>query len=309
MNDKIHVAITHNDFYTEHCVVCMTSIMENLLQDEVVFHIIDGGLSEFSKNKILEVTQNYKNCEVQFNKVNNDLFKGFKQSDYYTVQILWTLVLPEIEGLNNLDKLIYLDCDLISHASLKELWDLDLEDNFIASVEDANGKKYSKRFLDGNEKFFNTGLMVLNCKKWRSENISQKAVKIAIENTGTALGYDQTVLNKLFVGKVKYLNLKWDLQYSPLNVWPSYENLDEYYQAVKNPCIIHYVGDYKPWVKGLGCFNPKQKDYFKYHKLTSYKKQNYFKWFFEDKITCYKGLWAFIKRYPLFFFKSNFWKY
>lgn len=305
--NKIHVAITHNDFYTEHCTTTMVSICENSPNEALVFHIIDGGLSDFSCRKILEVQEKY-GCEVKFDKVDNKIFEGYKKADYYPVQILWTMILPEIEGLLGLDKLIYLDCDLVVHSSLKELWKLDLKDNFIAAVEDANGKKYSGRFLDGKSKFFNTGLMVINCKKWREEKIPTRAVKMALENTGTALGYDQTVLNMLFLGKVEYLNLKWNLQFCPLNVWPYYEDLEEYKFAIKNPSIIHFVGDYKPWVRGLGCFNPKQADYFKYHKLTSYKKSNYKKWLFLDKISCAKGLWAFIKRYPFFFLKKQFYK-
>lgn len=307
--NKIHIVITHNDAYTQHCVVCMCSILENKKEDEhIIFHIIDGGLSDFSKGKITEVASKYNSSEVSFDKVDNSIFTGYKKADYYPVQILWTMILPEIKGLSKLEKLIYLDCDLVVHSSLSELWNLSLDNNYIAAVEDANGKKYSKRFLDGKEKFFNTGLMVINCKKWREDNIAKRAVKTALENTGTPLGYDQTVLNQLFAGHVKYLDLKWNLQYSPLNVWPYYDDLNEYGTAIKNPSIIHYVGDYKPWTKGLGCFNPKQKDYFKYHALTSYAFEKYSNWFIQDILLSYKGLRAFIKRYPFFFLKKQFWK-
>jgi len=71
---------------------------------------------------------------------------------------------------------------------------------------------------------------------------------------------------------------------------------------------VHYVGDYKPWKKGLGCFNPKQKNYFKYHKMTSYAFDDYKKWRIEDKLNFYRGIFAFIKRYPLFFLRKNFWE-
>jgi len=306
--EKIHIALTHDDFYTEHSLTLMTSICENAYDYTPVFHIIDGGLSDSSRAKITELAESY-HCEFAFDKIDPKVFDGYKKSDYYPVQILWTMFLAEVEGLRALDRIIYLDCDMVVNASLKELWDLDLGDYFIAGVEDANGKKYSRRFLDGKKKFFNTGLMVINAKKWREEDIGNRAVKIAIENTGTPLGYDQTVLNKIFDGNVLFLDLKWNLQYCPLNVWATYDNKEEYKRAIENPAIIHYVGDYKPWAKGLGCFNPKQDDYFRYHEMTVFRHKNLAKWRVEDKFSAYKGLWAFIKRYPFFFLKKQFWKY
>lgn len=308
MDRKIHIAITHNDNYTKHAVVCMTSICENMKEEEIVFHILDGGLRDDSKQNILTISDTYKNTQIQFDKVDNTIFENYKKSDYYPVQMLWTTILPEIPEIKDLDRIIYLDCDLIVTNSLRPLWDMDFEDNYILAVEDANGKKYSKRYLKNGAKFFNTGLMVINCKKWQENNITSKAIKMALENTGTALGYDQTVLNILFTGKVKYLDLKYNLQYCPLNVWASYDDFDEYRKAIKEPSVIHYVGDYKPWVQGLGCYNPKQDDYLKYHKLTIYKIEDYKKWLIIDKLKFYKGLFAFIKRYPFFFLKKKFWQ-
>lgn len=299
--EKIHIAITHNDNYTEYCVTTMTSIIANKGDEEIVFHIIDGGLSEFSKSKIIEVP----NCEVIFDKIDMDMFKEYKKADYYPVQILFTMILPSVV---NVDKLLYLDCDLVVNSSLKELWNMDIEDNYIIGVEDANGVKYAKKFgLKKESRFFNTGMMLINCKKWRDDFIPARAVQIAIDNTGTPYGYDQTVLNQLFEGKVKYVDLKWNLQYCPINVYPTYQSKKEYKNAIKAANIVHFVGDYKPWKMGYSCFSPKQKDFFKYHKMTSYKFKNYTLWALKDRLLSYRGVLAYIKRYPLFLFRKNFW--
>jgi len=247
-----------------------------------------------------------KNCVIGFHKVDSELFKTYKKADYYPVSMLYTMILPD---LINVEKLIYLDSDMIVNSSLRALWDTDLDDNYIIAVEDANGKKYAKRFgLKSDSKFFNSGVILVNCNKWREDNIPKRAVEISMEHTGTKFGFDQTVLNQLFEGKVKFLDLKWNLQYCPINVWATYDDKVEYNRAIQNPNIVHYVGDYKPWKKGLGCFNPRQENYFKYHKLTSYAFSNYETWKKEDKANAYKGLIAFIKRYPLFFLRAQFWK-
>lgn len=301
--ENIHVALTFDDNYLEHSVVLMTSILTNKNEHEnIIFHIIDGGLNENSKKQLFGL----QNCKIEILTVNPEIFKNYKKTDYYPVSMLYTMILPD---LISVDKLIYLDSDMIVNSSLSELWQIDLGDNYVAAAEDCNGKKYARRYgLKADSKFFNTGTMLINCKKWREDNIPKRAAEISMQHTGTNFGYDQTVLNQLFEGKVKFIDLKWNLQYCPINVWPTYEDKEEYKRAIKAPSIIHYVGDYKPWKKGLGCFNPKQEDYFKYHKMTSYAFNDYKKWQKEDKLTSYKGLIALVKRYPLFFLKKQFWK-
>lgn len=302
IREKIHVAMTYDDNYAQHSVVLITSILKNKTEnEEFVFHILDGGLSDESK----EMLRKLQGCEIQIYQVDKKQFEGYIKSDYYPVSMLWTMILPE---LIDEDKLIYLDSDIVVNSSLLPLWQLDLEDTYVAAVEDANGKKYAKRYGLKGSKFFNTGVMVVNCKKWIKDDIPKKAVEIAMKNTGTKLGYDQTVLNRLFEGNIKFLDLKWNLQYCPINIWATYDNKQEYKNAVKNPSIIHYTGDYKPWKPGLGCFNPKQQEYFKYHKLTPYAFCDYESYFKKDKLLFYRGLTAFIKRYPLFFLKKQFWK-
>ena len=299
---EIHIALTFNDNYTEYGIVTMTSVVANKNQDEnIIFHILDGNLNETSKSNIKKVP----NCQVVFENVDMNLFSGYKKTDYYPVEMLFTTILPLVI---NQEKIIYLDCDLVVNSSLKELWDIDFEDNYICAVEDANGKKYVKNFnMNKNSKFFNTGVMLINSKKWIEDDIPKRAINMAIEKTGTKFGYDQTVLNILFEGKVKFVDLKWNLQYCPINLYPTYESKKEYKNAIKSANIVHYIGDYKPWKLGFSNFSPKQKDYFKYHKMTEYKWENYKKWLIMDKLLSYRGIFAYIKRYPLFLFRKNFW--
>lgn len=299
--ETIHVALTFDDNYTEQSIVLMTSILHNKGDEKIHFHILDGGLSDNNKNKVFGI----KNCKITFHLVNTKLFENYKQKDYYPVTILWSLILPEVVRV---DKLIYFDCDIVVNSSLKELWNTDLEDSYIAAVEDANGKKYSRKFrLKPWTKFFNSGVMVINCKKWRENKISKQALEFAMQHTGTKLGLDQNVLNKLFEGEVKFLDLKWNLQYCPINIWATFSDSEEYKNAINNPAIIHFVGDFKPWKIGLGCFNPKQYEYFRYHKMTLYAFNNYRMWKNFDKLLFIRGIWAYIKRYPLFFMRKQFW--
>ncbi len=300
---KNHIALTFDDNYIEPAIVMMTSVLANKKDEDTIdFHILDGGLSENSKKYL----NNMKNCIIEYHKVDTELFKGYKKSQYYSVSVLWRLLLPNM--LPNLDKLLFLDVDLIVNSSLFELWNIDLDDNYIVAVEDPNGKKYAKRQnFNKNDKYFNAGVMLINCKKWRENSIPEKSIKIAIDNIGKPLCCDQTILNILFEGKVKFVDLKWNLQYSPINIWATYEDKIQYKQAIENPAIIHFTGDFKPWKIGYGCFNPYREKYFEYHKKTAFALSSYKDLDALDKSQWYRGLFAFIKRYPLFFLRRRFW--
>src|SRR5574344_1261292 len=220
MSETIHIALTFDNNYLEPAMVMMTSVLMNKKDDEeIVFHIIDGGFTDASKR----VISSMENCCIEYHKVDTKIFKNYKRSQYYSVSVLWRLLLPD---LVKLDKIIFLDCDLVVEDSLSKFWNIDLEDNYVAAVEDPNGKKYAKRYkFEKGSKFFNAGVLVINCKKWREENIPKRSIKLAMENVGNDLCCDQTILNMLFEKHVKFLDLKWNLEFSPLNIWATYKNL------------------------------------------------------------------------------------
>lgn len=298
--ETIHVALIFDDNYVEHSIVLMTSVLYNKADDEKIhFHILDSGLSNKSKTQIFEL----KNCEITFHLIKNKVFDDHKKKKNNPVSTLWTTILPEIIKL---DRLIYLNTESVVNSSLKELWQTELGDNFIAAVEDSRGKKYSKRLrLNPWSKFFSPGVMVLNCVKCREENISKKAQGVFIRSNKSEP--EDIILNRLFEGKVKFVDLKWNLQYCPIWVFDVCYNPDDYIQAIKSPAIVNYVGDFKPWKKGLGCLNPKQQDYLKYRQMTSYAFKNHKRWELLDKLTSFRGILIFAKQHPFFWANKNFW--
>lgn len=304
-NSEIHIALAHNDNYTEYSVVAVTSVCETTRDVNLVFHILDGGLSENSKRSLSQIAQSYKNAKIEFDKIDDTILRKYKISNYpeYT---FWSVLVPQVASIKNLDRIIYLEADIVAKESLKPLWNIDFKDNYVLAVEDAYTKKLSKKYLDKKSKFFNTGLMVINCKKWNEENISERAVYMALKNSRKHKRYDKIALNKLFVQKVKFLDLKWNLQYCPINIWAEYEDFEEYKKAIKNPAIIHYTGAYKPWKKGFGCYQPKQEDYLWAHKLTEFRLDSYATWQKEDSALKHLGFLNLAAWHPLFFMDKKY---
>ena len=94
--------------------------------------------------------------------------------------------------------------------------------------------------LDINDKYFNAGVMVINFKKWKDENISQK-LKDKVDKIKENINYwDQDVLNSVINGK--YFELPKELNHTV--------DFDGKKIEVSNQIkILHYSGKMKPWDK------------------------------------------------------------
>ena len=133
------------------------------------------------------------------------------------------------------DKIIYVDCDTICQAPLKELWDMPCE--YINLTESHSyGKKQAKAI--GTEKYGLTGMMVMNLKNLRKINFTEKCLEV--EKSGftpsTGWQHDETCINVAMKDYLNFIPVKWNYCHKrdydrPIREWDAK--------------ILHYVGKHK----------------------------------------------------------------
>ena len=132
----MNIALTTDSKFIPHCTTTICSICENNKDENIIFFIIHNGLNIATQNIFTNFINKYKNKKIEFYLFPEHLLKDFpvyqegqpqhiSLATYYRLFI--TKFLPE-----NIDKLIYLDCDIIVRKSLKELWDIKI-DNFSSN--------------------------------------------------------------------------------------------------------------------------------------------------------------------------------
>lgn len=130
------------------------------------------------------------------------------------------------------DKIIYVDCDTICQAPLKELWDMDCE--YINLTESHSyGKKQAEAI--GAEKYGLTGMMVMNLKNLKQIDVTNKCLEV--EKSGfvpsTGWQHDETCINVGMKGLLRFIDKKWNYCHNRM-----YDNpINE-----ANAKILHYVG-------------------------------------------------------------------
>ncbi|MDN5026917.1 glycosyltransferase family 8 protein [Streptococcus sp. SPS1] len=136
------------------------------------------------------------------------------------------------------EKVLYLDSDVIVTRNLNDLFKIELGNHLVAAA----------KVVYGLEDRFNAGVLLINNKLWKAENIQRQCIDITNNEHETLIEADQTVLNRLCGQRYIVLDDTYNFQigYDRLA-----EQRKQYFILEKSlnplPAIIHYLSDDKPW--------------------------------------------------------------
>lgn len=248
----MNICFVTDESYAAYAGVVIASILANAEKDtNFAFYLFDNGITDTTKSKLKTVENDHvKIIFVDVSGITNEMsklkqcVKHISKASY--LKFFMADLLPDI------DKLLYLDCDLIVKTSLNELYDTDLKSNLIAAVEDVGYTYWCKHNEELKLKFLcmNSGVMLVNCDLWRKEKLSDKLVACAQDHDKVGFGQDQPVLNFVLRDRVLFLPFKWNVQDTFFRDEIELQNRPERTEidAIKeNPGIIHYTFVRKPW--------------------------------------------------------------
>jgi len=239
--DIIHIGFGLHD-KDGHYSVWVGTVMQSILEhtdSRICFHILhDETLSIDNKYKLEKVARS-GSSKIEFHKIEEDDFSVVKnQMSRFTIGAMFRCSLPEL--LPDLNRIIYLDADLFVNRDIKELWDVDVREYYLAGVVDEGVDIHNyPRILNKypeikKESYFNSGVLYMNLKKLREfGNLKKLVVDFLIENPEADLP-DQDALNVLFHNKVLYLDGSWN-QFVFMHRKDNVEKLDK--------AIFHYAAD------------------------------------------------------------------
>ncbi len=230
---------------------CVHSIVKNGGEEHYDAYILHSDLTEESKKAVCDGAGETVSCH--FIDLNPEMFAGFPESKRYPKQIYYRLAAPLLLP-ENLDRILYLDVDLVVINPLAELYNMDFEDNYYIActhVKKILTKINQKRL--GTEKevpYINTGVMLLNLPLLR-ENVKLNDIRqFAKEKMHSFLLPDQDILTALYGERVKLADtMRYNLSdriLSSRNANPLNPKRDLDWVR-KNTVIVHYCGKNKPW--------------------------------------------------------------
>lgn len=187
-------------------------------------------------------------------RVPEDLLQNAPVSDRYPTEMYYRLFaaryLPQ-----QLERILYLDPDLVVLHSLRSLYQIDFDSKLFAAashIESRTFRELNRRRLHLSEhaKYLNSGVMMMNLALLRKES-PQTIIDYIQSHKATLLLPDQDVLNALYADRTvpldplvynlgeKYLRLK------NLHLPPQEKLTLDWVRS--NTAIVHYYGRNKPW--------------------------------------------------------------
>lgn len=276
--DKINIVLATDKNYAQHAAVTITSILCNTTQkSNIQFYIIDDNIDDDNKTKLQDTVKQF-NSNIIFVKIPENSLNQVFVSGGITRAAYFRLAIPNILP-KTVNKVIYLDCDLIVLDDIVNLWNLDMCQKPVAATEDfgilSSTSKCREKEINLNWKkeysYFNSGVLLIDVMLWRKNNYASQLIELV--QTHKFRHHDQDALNYLFMNNWTSLPLCW-------NVIPPVFNMNlsiiknkimrqNALKALNNISIIHYAGGYKPWeYKIYKGFN---EGYYEYLGKTEYK--------------------------------------
>ena len=197
MNETLRVIYSSDDNYARHLGASVYSLLENNGSfEKTEVYVIENNISAENKQKLEAIVGGFENAEIRFisfekwrNSLKLDMTWNISVSSY--ARLFVADMLDE-----DIERILYLDCDMIITSSLKELWKTDLSGFVAGVVQDAVPDSVKTAVgLSAEDKYFNAGMLLIDLEKWRSENIQEKITAFLDEKKGRVVHHDQGVLN------------------------------------------------------------------------------------------------------------------
>ena len=290
---RIPIFFATDDNYFPYLTVTLASIEENA-DDNYIYDvkILTASLSEEARKTACKLTfphisLSIVNVDEKMKRIRSHISKRLR--DYYSESIFYRIFIPHL--FPKLDKAVYLDCDIVLKDDIAKLYNTNIGESILGAVADESIApvpefcSYVKNIIGvPNGKYFNSGVLVINAKKFREEKIEEKLLHLIDEYNFRTVAPDQDYLNYLCKNKVYYYDMGWNKQ-------PN-QNLNFSEEKIH---LIHYNMFNKPWhYKGV-----KYEEHFwhaakstPYYKMLLHQRESFSE---ADRISDYNGAQKLIK--------------
>ncbi len=237
-----------NDRYLPFVTVCIKSIADRHISENVRIHILTDDISDRSKKRLLNEFADASDPQIIFYYVDDSSLQGLEAWSKYTwYRLLLPSVLPD-----DIDKVLYLDADTLVCDNLSDLFATDMDGYSVAGIVDPihfHEDAYIRCGYPAVKGYLCAGVLLVNLRYWRENYMQQKMLDWAHRYPDIKF-HDQDCINTVCQDSKKYLPLRYgviDALFTEEKLYAP-DRLDEIEESIFNPAIVHYAGK-APWCK------------------------------------------------------------
>jgi lipopolysaccharide biosynthesis glycosyltransferase len=245
--------------------VSAKSVLDHF-QGEPSFTVLSDELGEDDMgllHKTLAATG--KNFQLNLLRVDSKPFQDFpslagRHSTYFR------LLIPDLIAEN---RCLYLDCDILCCTDVSPLGKWDLGGRALGLAPEAPIRQSIDRKLvahlgpDASGFYYNAGVCVMDCARWRKENLARKCLDYIATNRPDY--HDQSALNFIFHNEIAGLDISLNRHTNVRANWPHFRSPN-----AMSGQLLHFVDFPKPWSRFARWVHPLGKMWWHAYRQTAY---------------------------------------
>ena len=235
-----------------------------------LIYVIDTGIDPINKENLIKKVVDEYDWEIEWVHAEDHwghFFQGEPKFDSHYARLIIPHLVPK-----TIKKILYLDCDILVRGNLQELWKIDIGDSIVGTVQDPITKRFDhpvhgifaclnqptieELSLNGDMPYFNSGVLLINVEKWIAESITEKVIELTLKYEGFRY-WDQWGLNIILQDNWFDIGIEWNCPPRLIEQVPKRE--------CKDPRIVHFVGDIKPFNLDYWCWDYWGQDRRRFH--------------------------------------------
>lgn len=284
--DIAHIVYASDDSFSEILGVSLVSVYENSRDmEDIIVYVLDSGITQENQNKIECISKQYGRSPInwiQAKDISDVLSMNVKVDRGSLSQYARLFVSSDLPA--ELDRVLYLDCDIIVKKSIRELWNLDLKGKTIGALLDAFSPQYRVNIgLEKNDVMFNSGVMLIDLEKWKAQKVEEKLMQFIQSKNGVIQQGDQGALNAILSydtyciePRFNSVTIFHDFNYDEMMIYrkppKGFYSREEIKKAADDPSIIHFTTSFlskRPWI--TGCRHRYVDEWLKYKSMSPWK--------------------------------------
>ncbi|MFD1067153.1 glycosyltransferase family 8 protein [Oceanobacillus locisalsi] len=270
----MNILVTLNSHYLHPLKVMLTSLFSNNPGESFSIYLMHSTIDEQDLKKLELYIQDYGHTLTVLT-VDDAYFANTPTLKHFTTEMYYRLLafkfLPE-----NLDRILYIDPDILVLNPVRELYDMEMEGYLYAAAYHSfiNVKDVNKLRLNAYEidEYYNSGVLQMNLPLQREWVKEQDIFTFVEQNRKRLLLPDQDILNALYSTKIKSLDEKifnYDARYYRYYKLKTngFFDIDH---VLRYTVFLHFCGKKKPWHKN---YNGKFHALYKHYENMAFKEE------------------------------------
>ncbi|WP_024409482.1 glycosyltransferase family 8 protein [Streptococcus suis] len=206
----MNLAFTVSDSYIDYMGTTLYSIMVHTRKSPVSVYVLTSDISDYSRFKLQKLEDRFHNLNIHILVVDTKQFEDLplNRSHITRPEVYFRMAFASL--LPDLDRILYLDSDILAQKDLQPLWETPLDGAYMAAVSEPpseGGFDYRRSIgMTDPTYYFNSGVLLMDLKKIREDKIESLLFECGHAIKDKIRLQDQDIINVALEGKIKALD-------------------------------------------------------------------------------------------------------